>query len=126
MKRIRLNREWQPRNVAITHLDDDPLAVRLARAIHGDDFVEGAISTHGGRGGHYGPDMVFPRELIEHGAPEDREAVLTFLEDISRYYTDPDTQEANARIVAADRLKEIKDWQQQIRDGKIPNHRQWR
>jgi hypothetical protein len=74
----------------------------------------------------YGPDLVFPRELLEHGAPEDGEAVLAFLEDISRYYTNPDTQEANARMVAADRLKEIKDWQQQIRDGKVPNHRKWR
>src|SRR5205085_6349078 len=74
----------------------------------------------------YGPDLVLPRELLEHGAPEDREAVLAFLEDISRYWANPDPRNGNAQMVAADHLKEIKDWQQQIRDGKIPNHRQWR
>ena len=74
----------------------------------------------------FGPDLVFPRELLEHGAPEDREAVLAFLEDISRYWANPDPRNANSQSVAADRLKEIKDWQQQIRDGKIPKDRKWR
>ncbi len=74
----------------------------------------------------YGPDLVLPRELLEHGASEDREAVLAFLEDISRYYTNPGSSEANMQMVAADRLKEIRDWQQQVRAGKIPKDRKWR
>jgi len=74
----------------------------------------------------YGPDLVFARELLEHGDQEDREAVLAFLQDIARFHGNPDPRNANSQRVAADHLKDLESWQQQIRDGKIPTDRQWR
>ena len=76
--------------------------------------------------GSFGPDLVFARELLEHGDKADREAVLAFLEDIAHFWANPDPRNANSQRVAADHLKELEGWRQEIRDGKIPNHRMWR
>jgi hypothetical protein len=75
----------------------------------------------------FGPDFVLAHELLAHGAKEDREAVLGFLEDIRRLWGDPATRpEANSRRVAEDHLKELDWWCQEIRDGKIPDDPKWR
>lgn len=74
----------------------------------------------------FGPDLVLARELLEHGEKEDREAVLAFLTDISRYWNTPVTRNANSQRVATDHLQEIQIWRQQIEEGKIPNDPQWR
>jgi len=75
----------------------------------------------------YGPEFVLPHELLDHGEPADREAVLAFLEDIRRLWPEPGKQpEANSRRVAGDHLKELDKWCQEIRDGKIPDDPKWR
>lgn len=73
----------------------------------------------------FGPDLVLARELLEHGEQEDRETVLAFLTDISRFWNSPGARNANSQRVAIDHLKEIQTWRQQIGDGKIPNDPKW-
>lgn len=60
------------------------------------------------------------RELLEHGDNEDREAVLGFLDDIASSIQ-PELLNPKAQRFAAEGLKQLKDWRQQIREGKIPS-----
>jgi len=75
----------------------------------------------------FGPDFVLAHELLDHGEPADRDAVLAFLEEVRKWCGDPATKpESNSRRVAEDHLKELDAWRQQIRDGQIPNGPKWR
>jgi hypothetical protein len=75
----------------------------------------------------FGPEFVLARELLEHGATEDRETVLAFLKDVERFWADPGLQQDDlSRRLAADHLKELQGWQEEIRDGNIPRGGKWR
>jgi hypothetical protein len=75
----------------------------------------------------FGPEFVLARELLERGATEDRETVLAFLKDVERFWADPGLQQDDAsRALAAEHLKQLQGWQDEIRDGNIPRDGKWR
>ena len=76
--------------------------------------------------GSFGPNLIFPRELLDHGDPADREAVLGFLDDIAHFWAHPLPGNANSQRVAADHLKQLENWKETIRAGKIPEDAKWR
>ena len=76
--------------------------------------------------GSFGPELVFAREVLEHGDKLDREAVLGFLKDIEHFWANPIPGNANSQQVSAEHLKQLAVWREEIQDGKIPNHPQWR
>ncbi len=103
-------------------------------AVKEGDFVEARRCLRAAAGtpgspqlNSFGPDFVLPRELLEHGDKEDRDTVLAFLEDIRKLWGDLSIRpEANSRRVAEDHLRELDQWRQEIRAGKIPTHAKWR
>jgi hypothetical protein len=76
--------------------------------------------------GSFGPELTLPRELLEHGDPADREAVLGFLDDIAHFWAHPIPGNANSQRVSEDHLKQLETWRQEIRAGQIPNDPKWR
>lgn len=75
--------------------------------------------------GSFGPDYVFPAELLRHGTPADRTAVLGFLEDIAHFWQEPPLND-NSKHVDADHLQQLETWKVAIRAGKIPDDPGWR
>jgi hypothetical protein len=76
--------------------------------------------------GSFGPDNQLARELLQHGEPADREAVLAYLTDTAHFWARPLPNDANAQRVAEDHLKQLETWKEQIRAGKVPNDPRWR
>ncbi len=66
-------------------------------------------------------DLRLARELLEHGGKQDREAVISFLDDIARWVKADSSTNAKSQRYAADQLKQLDEWRRQIRDGKIPS-----
>jgi tetratricopeptide (TPR) repeat protein len=60
----------------------------------------------------FGPDFTLAGALLRHGRPEDRAAVLTFLDEVARFW--------------ANRDKQIETWKKDIAAGKIPDDHRWR
>jgi hypothetical protein len=72
-----------------------------------------------------GPDNWLAREVLQHGEPADREAVLGYLDDIAHLWARPRPTNANAHRVSADHLKQLDAWKTTIRAGNIPDDPKW-
>jgi hypothetical protein len=74
----------------------------------------------------FGPQFDLARELLKHGEPADRDAVIAFLDDVARFCANPDKETyAPYRQSKIKSRQQIEAWKQDIRAGKIPTDRQW-
>ena len=71
-----------------------------------------------GATGHIGNVLV--RELLEHGEPADREAVVAFLDDCARFWANTDTPTARRNQGTLKRQQQIETWKAEVRAGRIP------
>lgn len=74
----------------------------------------------------YNPDHRLARELLQHGEPADREAVLAYLTDLISYYTKMAATQPLAKNVAEGNLKTLIPDKESIQSGNTPKSRQWR
>ena len=72
----------------------------------------------------FGPNFSLARALAEKG---ERETVITFLDSVARFWANPEerTQPSSKRL-ASENLKQLESWKEQLRAGKVPDHRNWR
>lgn len=73
-----------------------------------------------------GPDNRLALELLWHGEPADRAAVLSYLDDIAHFWALPPSHYVNAQITIANHLKQLDAWKTSIRAGNIPDDLRWR
>ena len=71
----------------------------------------------------YGPDFVLARELAEQG---EYDAVIAFLDQVARFWANPETNPPAYKQLASDHLKLLESWKKELQAGKIPNHRKWK
>ena len=75
----------------------------------------------------FGPDFLLARELLVHGTPADRDAVVAFLDDVAKFWANPDQEKYQPyREDKIRRRQDIENWKELIRAGKIPDDHQWR
>jgi hypothetical protein len=72
----------------------------------------------------FGPDFILAREFLEKN---EKTTVLEFLDLVERFWANTEkSTEANAKRVAADNLKKLQAWREQIRAGKTPDDPKWK
>jgi hypothetical protein len=73
----------------------------------------------------YGPDHQLAHELLNHGEPADREAVLAYLTDLIDYYNGMVIKNPLAKKVAEKNLKALARIKEAIRTEEPPEKIQW-
>jgi len=72
----------------------------------------------------FGPDFNLASELAEAG---EREAVIEFLDQVAVFWADPDKEaDLGRKELPEAHRKQLNDWKEQLRAGKIPKDRRWR
>ena len=72
----------------------------------------------------FGPQMQLARELLEKG---EKETVLQYLDLVARFWANPDERtEANSKRIAREHLRQLEEWKEQVREGKVPAGNRWR
>jgi tetratricopeptide (TPR) repeat protein len=71
----------------------------------------------------YGPRFVLVRELLEHGEPADREAVVAFLDDFARFWANTNTPSARPNQSTLRRQQQIETWKAEVRAGRTPENK---
>jgi hypothetical protein len=67
-----------------------------------------------------GPNNVLVGELLRHGEPEDRKAVLAYLDAIAHFWRNPLPNSDYEQRRAFDQLERLAEWKETIRAGHIP------
>ncbi len=89
-------------------------------------LLESADTTESPQLVSFGPSFLLARELLERG---ERDAVLQYLDAVATFWANPDDPKHRSefsRGVARDHAAELERWRNEIKAGKIPNHRDWR
>ena len=68
----------------------------------------------------FGPQFTLARELLEHGEPADREAVVAFLDDVTRFSANVDKAPAHRKQDVLKARQQYETWKEEVRAGKIP------
>jgi hypothetical protein len=71
----------------------------------------------------YGPNFVLARELAEKG---EYNAVIAFLDQVARFWANPETKKPAYKQLAIENQKLLEAWKKELRAGKVPDHRKWR
>ena len=74
----------------------------------------------------FGPDFGLARELLRLGRPEDRTTVAKFLDEVARFWANPEKESYSVyKEAKVTNRQQIETWKTDIAAGKIPNDRQW-
>ena len=74
----------------------------------------------------FGPRFDLARELLNGGDTADREAVVAFLDDIAKFWANPDKAASYYKADALKKQQQVETWKTAIRAGQIPNDPKWR
>lgn len=100
------------------------VALREGRTAEAKDYLIAAGNTPGSpQLNSFGPDFILARELLEK---RENAIVLRFLDLVERFMVNSNSREGdNDKQVAANNLKKLEVWRDQIRGGKVPDDLQW-
>lgn len=73
----------------------------------------------------FGPTFKLAKELLQLGRSEDRTTVGKFLDDVARFWANPDTARDYVKADKVKQREQIEAWKKEIFDGKIPTDRKW-
>lgn len=103
------------------------VALREGRLKEARDYLRKAGQSPGSpQLNSFGPDNQLARELLLHGEPADREAVLDYVTDCAHFGPTPRANDARSERAIADHLKRLDQWKDTIRAGKIPDDPAWK
>ncbi|MEI8290132.1 MAG: hypothetical protein WCH99_11725 [Verrucomicrobiota bacterium] len=103
------------------------IALREGKPKEARDFLHQAGQTPGSpQLNSFGPDNLLARDLLHHGEPADREAVLAYLDDIARFWANPDKAPSSYKEYTVKKRQQIETWKTAIRAGNIPEGPNWR
>jgi len=71
----------------------------------------------------FGPQLTLARELLEHGERADCDAVVAFLDAVSRFWANLDRASECRKPDVLKEQQQIETWKKEIRTGKIPTDR---
>jgi hypothetical protein len=74
----------------------------------------------------FGPDFSLAGALLRHGRPEDRTAVLQFLDEVAVFWANPDKETYTLyKEATVKKRQQLEAWKKDIDAGKIPEDRRW-
>ena len=73
----------------------------------------------------FGPNFTLAKELLQLGRPQDRVTVGNFLDEVARFWANPDTAPDYRKADKIKQREQIEAWKKEILDGKIPTDRKW-
>lgn len=68
----------------------------------------------------FGPQFTLARELLEHGEPADRDAVVAFLDDVAKFSANVDKAPAHRKQDVLKARQQFETWKEEVRAGQIP------
>ena len=68
----------------------------------------------------FGPQFTLARELLQHGEQADREDVAAFLDDVAKFWANPDRLPDYQKQDKLNKQRQIETWKGEVRTGRIP------